>query len=296
MLTNEATADRWMPRFNSVPCHGPHGPHRMAYVEWGDPANARVLLCVHGLTRNGRDFDFLARALADGWRVVCPDVAGRGQSDRLAHADDYALPTYAADMLALIAQLGVAQVDWVGTSMGGLIGMLLAGQPGSPIRRMVLNDVGPVIAADALRRIGDYVGKAPRFADRAEAERYVRLVCAPFGRLEEAQWQHLVEYGTRRCDDGACEMAYDPAIGEPFRRLALSGDIDLWPVYESIRCPVLVLRGMESDVLTQATLAEMASRGPRAQTAEFTHVGHAPALMAQNQIAVVRGFLAGAGG
>ena len=265
----------------------------MAYVEWGDTANDRVLLCVHGLTRNGRDFDFLARALADGWRVVCPDVAGRGRSERLAHAEDYALPTYAADMLTLIAHLGVAQVDWVGTSMGGLIGMLMAGQPGSPIRRMVLNDVGPVVPADAMRRIGEYVGRAPAFASRAEAERYVRLVCAPFGRLEEAQWQHLVEHGTRRREDGGYELVYDPAIGEPFRTLAQAGDIDLWPVYEAIRCPVLVLRGADSDVLTHETLAAMAQRGPRARTAEFVHVGHAPALMAPDQIAVVRAFLSG---
>ncbi len=259
------------------------------------PKNPRVLVCVHGLTRNGRDFDDLARALVDEYRVVCPDVVGRGRSDWLADKADYGFPVYVADMLTLIARLDVEQVHWVGTSMGGIIGMLLASQAGTPITRMVLNDVGPVITAASLRRIGQYVGRAPRFADVTAAEAYIREVGAPFGALTDAQWRHLTEYSVRRMDDaeGGYAMIYDPGLGEVFRLNPVPVDIDLWPVYEAIRCPTLALRGAESDLLEASTLAAMGTRGPRARTVEFSGVGHAPMLMDPAQIAVVRDFLLG---
>ena len=283
------------PRARRVLCSGPHGLHNMAYTEWGDAKNPRVLVCVHGLTRNGRDFDDLARALADEYRVVCPDVVGRGRSDWLADKADYGFPVYVADMLTLIARLDVEQVHWVGTSMGGIIGMLLASQAGSPITRLVLNDVGPVITAASLRRIGQYVGRAPRFADVTAAEAYIREVGAPFGALTDAQWRHLTEYSVRRMDDaeGGYAMIYDPGLGEVFRLNPVPVDIDLWPVYEAIRCPTLALRGAESDLLEASTLAAMGTRGPRALTVEFSGVGHAPMLMDPAQIAVVRDFLLG---
>ncbi|HXH02612.1 MAG TPA: alpha/beta hydrolase [Candidatus Competibacteraceae bacterium] len=269
----------------------PHGFHRIHYSEWGDPDNPRVLICVHGLTRCGRDFDFLAAALeADGYRVLCPDVAGRGQSQWLSHSADYNYNQYAADMAALIARSGAEQVDWVGTSMGGLIGMALAAQPGSPIRRLVVNDVGPFIPQAALERIATYVGQTPVFDDLAALERYIREISASFGPLDDAQWRHLAVHAARQLPDGRYTFAYDPAIADNFRTAA-DKDIDLWPLWEAIRCPVLLLRGATSDVLTRDTAAAMTQRGPKASLVEFPITGHAPMLMDPAQIAVVRDWL-----
>ncbi len=264
----------------------------MAYSEWGDPANPRVLVCVHGLTRNGRDFDVLANALASDYRVVCPDVVGRGRSDRLPFSDDYALPIYANDIMTLIARLGVDTVHWLGTSMGGLIGMFLASLPGSPISRLVLNDVGPVIAIEALQRIGEYLGMAPDFADLAEAEAYVRVVCAPFGNLTDAQWRYMTVVGTRPKPAGGFEMNYDRAIAQPYQKAFLEArEISLWPMYDAIRCPTLVLRGVQSDILPQQTAVEMTTRGPQAKLVEVPGVGHAPMFLDESQVRIVQDFL-----
>ncbi|HEX5125335.1 MAG TPA: alpha/beta hydrolase [Rhodocyclaceae bacterium] len=262
----------------------------MSYVEWGDPHNDRVLVCVHGLTRNARDFDFLAQALTDRYRVVCPDVVGRGHSDWLNVKTDYAIPLYAADMYALIAQLGIKSVDWVGTSMGGLIGIALASQPLSPIKRMVLNDVGPVIEGQSLARIGQYVGRAPEFATFADAEAYVRAVSASFGNLTDTQWKHITEHSLRQSDKGFV-MSYDPGIGDAFRLTPVEADITLWPLYDAIKCPVLVMRGKESDLLKASTVEEMTRRGPHARAVEIAGVGHAPMLMDAEQIGIVKEFL-----
>jgi pimeloyl-ACP methyl ester carboxylesterase len=278
-------------RSRSVLCGGVNGLHRMAYTEWGEARNPEVVVCVHGLTRNGRDFDTLARALASRYRVVCPDVVGRGRSDWLKDASGYGFPQYVPDMLGLIARLEVEKVNWVGTSMGGLIGMFIAAQEKSPIARMVLNDVGPDITADSLRRIGEYVGRAPAFASAEEAEAYIRLVNAPFGDLSKAQWSHLTEHSIRRHEDGRWYLRYDPAIGNPFRQTMVFGDINLWPVYDQIRCPVLLTRGAESDLLSAATAAAMTGRGPRARRVDFEGVGHAPAFMDALQIEAVSEFL-----
>jgi pimeloyl-ACP methyl ester carboxylesterase len=278
-------------RERTVQCLSPHGLHRMAYVEWGDPQNPRVLVCAHGLTRNGRDFDFLAQAMADRYRVVCPDVAGRGRSDWLRVKDDYQVQQYAADMVTLIARLDVDEVHWVGTSMGGMIGMALAAQADTPITRLVLNDVGPVIKAAAVKRIGEYVGLKPQFASLKEAEQYVRLVSATFGKLTDAQWKHLTEHVTRQKADGGCEFVYDPGIAEPFRKAMDGEDVILWPLYDAIRCPTLVVRGAESDLLAHETCLEMGTRGPKALVAEIPSVGHAPMFLDDAQVAVVREFL-----
>jgi pimeloyl-ACP methyl ester carboxylesterase len=281
-------------RERHVQCIGPHGLHRMAYAEWGDRDNPRVVICAHGLTRNGRDFDDLARALANDYRVICPDVVGRGRSDWLGVKTDYGFPVYVPDMITLIARLDVDTVHWVGTSMGGLIGMLIASQPHSPITRLVLNDVGPVITGVSLQRIGEYVGNAPVFPSMETAETYIRMVSAPFGPLTDAQWRHLTQYSVRpvKGESGTgFAMVYDPGIGDPFRAMSVEDKIDLWAVYDHITCPTLVLRGAESDLLEPSTLQAMAARGPRAQTVEFAGVGHAPMLMDAGQIAVVRDFL-----
>ena len=277
-------------RERSVQCVGPHGLHRMAYTEWGDPDNPRVVVCAHGLTRNGRDFDFLAQALADDYRVVCPDVPGRGRSDWLGVKADYGFPLYVSDMITLLARLDVETVQWVGTSMGGIIGMLIASQPHTPITRLVLNDVGPVITAASLRRIGQYVGTAPRFASMAEAETYIRTVSEPFGKLTDAQWHHLTVHSVRPVEGGFA-MIYDPGIGDAFRLNPLVMDVDLWQVYEAVSCPTLAIRGAESDLLEPAVHRAMAERGPRARIVEIDGVGHAPTLMDTAQIRLVRDFL-----
>ena len=268
---------------------GPHGFHRLHYTAWGAPDNPRVLICVHGLTRNSRDFDHLAMSLEDQYRIFCPDVVGRGRSDWLTHRTDYGYPQYLNDMNALIAHTGARSIDWVGTSMGGLIGMLLAAQPNSPIRRLVMNDVGPFVPKTALERIGEYLGKAPNFASLAEMEGYIRAIAAGFGPLTDAQWRHLTEHGAVRGEDGSYRFAYDPGIAEPFK--AALEDVDLWPVWEAVRCPVLVLRGSESDVLSHGDAMAMGQRGPKAQVVEFTGVGHAPMLMDVEQIRTVRDWL-----
>jgi pimeloyl-ACP methyl ester carboxylesterase len=271
------------------------GFHRVSYTEWGDPRCEHVVVCVHGLTRNARDFDVLAQALEPHCRVLCPDVVGRGQSDWLARKEDYAYPQYLSDMTALIARatdgLGPdARIDWVGTSMGGLIGMVLAAQPHHPIRRMVVNDIGPFVPKEALERLALYVGKSPRFASPEDAERYVRTVSAPFGPLTDAQWRHLTEHNTRRESDGYWVMNYDPGIAMPFAHPPLE-DISLWPLWDRIDCPVLALRGMESDVLLRTSAEEMTRRGPRARLIELAGIGHAPALMAPEQVEAVCRFL-----
>jgi pimeloyl-ACP methyl ester carboxylesterase len=276
------------PRRRSVQCASPRGLHRMAYLEWGDARNRDVLVCVHGLTRTGRDFDELARALCGQFRVVCPDVAGRGDSDRLPDATLYGVAQYASDMVTLIARLDVETVSWLGTSMGGLIGMALAAQPGSPVKRLVLNDVGPLVTRASLERLASYVGKAPAFASVQEAERYIRDISAPFGPHSDAQWRFLTETWLRRNDDGTWRAHYDPRIAEPFKA---DQDLELWALYDAVRCPTLLLRGELSDLLLRATAEEMKRRGPRASVVEIRGVGHAPTLLNPDQIAPVREFL-----
>jgi len=271
----------------------PAGFHRNAYWEWPSEAGeAPTLLAVHGLTRNGRDFDGVAPALSRHFRVICPDVVGRGRSDRLANAALYGYPQYLADAAALIARLGVACVDWLGTSMGGLMGLMLAAQPQTPIRRLILNDVGPFIPRSALERLGTYVGTDPHFASLAEVEAHLRRVHAPFGRLTDAQWAHLARWSASDRPGGDYGLAYDPAIGAPFRDGPLA-DVDLWALWDRIDCPVLILRGAESDLLLPETAAEMVRRRSCATLIEFPGCGHAPALFDPAQIAAIREWLDG---
>lgn len=266
------------------------GFHRIAYTEWGDPANPKVLICVHGLTRNSRDFDFLAQVLADDYRVLCPDVVGRGQSDWLANKADYTYPQYLQDMNALIARSGASEVDWVGTSMGGLIGMFMASLPNNPIRRLVINDVGSYIPKSALDRISEYLDQSPSFATLEEMQSYIEQIAAPFGPHSDEQWRHLTLHSARQNKQGEYVFRYDPGIAEPFK--ATSGsDVDLWPYYEQIQCPVLLLRGRESDLLLHADAHAMTQRGPRAELIEFEGVGHAPTLMNKEQISAVKSWL-----
>jgi pimeloyl-ACP methyl ester carboxylesterase len=276
----------------SLAALGPHGFHRLAYWEWPGPPGAATVLCLHGLTRNGRDFDVLAEALSQSRRVVAPDMPGRGQSEWLKDPTDYGYPVYLADTAALIARLGVEQLDIVGTSMGGIIGMFLASMPGSPIARLVINDVGPLIAREGVARIGTYVGEDPSFVDLAALEAALRVRAASFGPLSDAEWRHLATISTRPKPDGTLGFAYDSHIADAFRA-APAADIDLWPQWDAIRCPTLVLRGTQSDLLRSEDAQAMTCRGPKARLVEFPGIGHAPALMAADQVAVIRDFLLG---
>jgi pimeloyl-ACP methyl ester carboxylesterase len=284
------------PERRTVQCLDGRGLHRMAYWQWERAGGGaeRVLVCVHGLSRQGRDFDTLARAMQDGWRVVCPDVVGRGESDHLADPSAYQITTYVADMVTLLARLDAKTVHWFGTSMGGLIGMALAALPGSPISRLVLNDVGPALDSAGIARIGAYLGLPLSWASEDEAADYLLTISQGFGPHSRDEWMALTRPMLRR-EGARWRLHYDPAIGVPLRAMtpaiAAAGEAVLWEAYDAIRCPTLVLRGAQSDVLLSATAAAMTGRGPKARVHEFAGVGHAPTIVAAEQVAVVREFL-----
>jgi pimeloyl-ACP methyl ester carboxylesterase len=286
------------PRLDHVQCLDNRGLHRMAYWEWGDAANPRVLVCVHGLTRQGRDFDTLAQSLCDTYRVVCPDVVGRGRSGRLADPMAYGIPQYVADMVTLLARLNAQSIDWVGTSMGGLIGLGLAAQDGAPLRRLVLNDVGPTIEPASLLRIGSYLGQPARWRTLDEAADAMWALSQGFGPHTREQWLALSRPQLATDADGWFVPRYDPAVALPFKavtpELAKAGEALLWAAWDKLRLPTLLLRGADSDLLSRATAKAMTERGPRARLVEFERVGHAPTLVAPGQVAAVREFLLGA--
>ena len=282
------------PRLNHVQCLDTRGLHRMAYWEWGDASNPRVLVCAHGLSRQGRDFDTLAHALCADYRVVCPDVVGRGESDFLTDPTGYQIPAYVADMVTLLARLDAATVDWVGTSMGGLIGLGLASLPGSPLRRLVLNDVGPSIRPEAIARIGSYLGVARHWATLDEAADDLWSISASFGPHTREQWLALTR-PMLKLDGAGFRLHYDMNIALALRaltpELAALGEAMLWRSFDAITCPTLLLRGAESDLLSHETALLMTGRGPKARLVEFAGVGHAPTLVAADQVTVVAGFL-----
>jgi len=277
------------PRSRYIDALSPHGFARVAYHEWGKPDNPRVVICVHGLARTGRDFDVLGEAMGATHRVLAVDLPGRGASDWLADPNDYTFPTYLAALTALIARSGADEVAWVGTSLGGLLGIVMAAQADTPVTRLIVNDVGTVIEAAALARIGTYVGQDPTFGSFDEIATYVRTISAPFGALSDAQWDHLIRSSVVQRPDGRWGMHYDPGIAVPFR--AAPAPPDLWPLWDAIACPTLVLRGADSDLLTAATAAAMAARGPKPKVVTFQGVGHAPMLLSQEQVGPVCQFL-----
>jgi pimeloyl-ACP methyl ester carboxylesterase len=278
-----------LPHRRSLRSLSPHGFHRVVWHEWGEVSNPRVVVCVHGLTRSGRDFDVLGEALARTHRVLAVDMPGRGESEWLADKRDYAFPTYLATLTALIAASGAESVDWVGTSMGGLLGIVMGAQPGTPLRRLVVNDVGATIEPTALARIGEYVGRDPLFADFAAIRAYMRSI-SPFGPLTEDAWDHLTRTVVSQRADARWGFVYDPGIAVPFREAAAPPD--LWPVWDAIACPTLLLRGADSDLLSATTARTMTQRGPRPRLVEFAGVGHAPVLIAEDQVDAVAAFLA----
>ncbi|MEO5697613.1 MAG: alpha/beta hydrolase [Burkholderiaceae bacterium] len=282
------------PRLNHVQCLDARGLHRMAYWEWGEPDNPQVLVCAHGLSRQGRDFDVLARAMSDRYRVVCPDVVGRGRSDWLVDPSGYQLHAYVADMVTLLARLDAQVLHWVGTSMGGLIGLGLASLANSPVRRLVLNDVGPAIRFEAIVRIGSYLGQPLRWNTAEEAADYLRSISAGFGPHSREQWMALSRPMLKADGDGFV-LHYDPRIALPFKSItaevAAAGEALTWHAYDSVACATLLLRGADSDLLTRDTAQAMTQRGPKARLHEFAGVGHAPMLVVPDQVAVMREFL-----
>jgi pimeloyl-ACP methyl ester carboxylesterase len=284
------------PRFDEVPVLGPHGFLRVAYVEWGRATAERTVVCLHGMSRNSRDFDALAGHLSErGMRVIAPDLPGRGRSEWSKHPDDYATTLYLAAMAAVIARLGAREVDWVGSSLGGHIGMELAALPGTPIRRLVLNDFGPRVSAVGLHRIGNYLHVERTFDSMAEVEAYLRDIHAHFGALTKTQWRHLAEHSAVPTGDGRFRQHHDPSIA---RQMAWPSmlDITLWQVWDRIDCPVLVLRGEHSDLLSPRCVQEMLQRGPAAakrqvRAVEIKGCGHAPSLMNPDTIGIISEFL-----
>jgi pimeloyl-ACP methyl ester carboxylesterase len=281
-------------QIKTVQCLSPAGLHNMAYKEWGDPKNPAVLLCVHGVTRVSDDFDALAAVMSDRYRVICPDVVGRGRSSWLTNPQAYQLPQYVSDMVTLIARLDVKQVDWFGTSMGGLIGMGVAALKDNPIRKMMLNDIGPTINFAALMRIAEYMGKEVRFPTFEAGVDYIRTIAAPFGPHSDEQWSKLAGDVLRQQKDGQWSRHYDPAIAQAFSTFteenAAQSEAALWAIYDAIQCPVLLVRGSESDLLSRETADLMTQRGPRAALTELAGIGHAPTFMQPEQIALARDF------
>ncbi len=283
----------------------------MAYWQWGNPKAAHVVLCVHGLSRQGRDFDVLASHLVEAAkgeiRVICPDVVGRGESDWLKDPMLYQVPTYAADMLALLAQLhaqaAITTLDWFGTSMGGLIGLVVCGQPGLPlpvpVHKLVLNDVGPAIEWLSIVRIGTYLGVPVTFDSVQQGADAMWAISKGFGPHTPEQWLALSRPMLRPVPDapGKLRLHYDPALAVPFKQASeastLQGEKTLWQLYDNISAQTLLLRGADSDLLSPATAQAMGRRGPKARLVEFAGVGHAPTVVAANQLAAVADFLLG---
>ena len=288
-------------QIKSVQCLSLAGLHRMSYKQWGDESNPNVLLCVHGVTRVGDDFDYMARALSSDYRVIAPDIVGRGRSDWLKNPQLYVIPQYVSDIVTLLARVlpdGERQkVDWFGTSMGGLIGMGLASLPGNPIRKLVLNDIGPVLAPTAMQRIGDYIGQDLRFDSFEAGARFVRDVSASFGVHSEQEWHKLAADVLRQDKDGMWVRHYDMGLAQPFRAAtpekAEADQAMLWAAYDAITCPTLLVRGADSDLLSRATALEMSQRGPKAQLVELPDVGHAPTFIHDDQIQIAKQFLLG---
>ncbi|TFW13643.1 alpha/beta fold hydrolase [Duganella callida] len=288
-------------KIKSVQCLSLAGLHRMSYKEWGDADNPNILLCVHGVTRVGDDFDSLARALAGDYRVICPDIVGRGRSGWLKNPQLYVIPQYVSDIVTLLARIlkddESQKVDWFGTSMGGLIGIGLASLPGNPVRKLVLNDIGPVLAPQAMQRIGDYIGQDLRFDSFEQGAQFVRDVSVSFGPHTEAEWHKLASDVLRQDKDGKWVRHYDMGLSLPFRSAtpesAEAAQAMLWAAYDAIQCPTLLVRGAESDLLSAETAREMTERGPKATLVELPDVGHAPTFVHDDQIAIARKFLLG---
>lgn len=285
-----------LPVLNQEPQHDffwtltPQGFHKVAYLEWGHHLNPNTLLCLHGLTRNSRDFDFLARSLQKTLRIICPDLLGRGESDYLTTAQGYSFAQYMNDMVTLIARLGTHKVHWLGTSLGGIIGMMLAAQPNSPIKSLILNDVGMIIPNIALRRLETYARNDNTFVSFHEAKTYFQTVLAPTGIQDQEHWNHITQFGIKRDDKGDFRLSYDPQIGQLFMSES-NVSLHLETYWQAIKCPILIIRGEESDFLAPEILTKMLYFQPNTKVVTIPSCGHAPSLMTKDQIHIVENWL-----
>lgn len=285
------------PKTKFVNCLSPTGSHKMAYYEWGSADNNNVLICVHGLSRSGRDFDALARVLSSDYRIICPDVVGRGQSDWLTDPLYYSIPQYVSDMLTLVQQVQATKLSWFGTSMGGLIGICMAAMPQNAISALLINDIGPKIELAGLQRIGSYVGRPDSWAQLDDAIAYIQQVSASFGEHTPALWREFALSVLKQRPDGQWVLHYDPQISQGFKSSSIdvlqAGEQALWLAYDAIHCPTLVVRGEQSDILSESTVVQMQQRGPCAKSITIPRVGHAPTFMQAEQIQIAVSFFLG---
>lgn len=282
-------------RFESVQCISPDGLHHIAYKDWGEPDNPNVLICVHGVTRVSDDFDVLARELSGEYRVICPDMAGRGRSGWLRNPQHYQIPQYVSDVVTLIARIKAENLFYLGTSMGGMVGMGLASLKNNPIQKLILNDIGPTLNLPALTRIGQYISQPLRFSTFEEAANYIRTISLTFGEHTDEEWHKICRDVLRQDKDGMWIRHYDLNIAMSMQAitpdLAQATQVVMWAAYDAIACPTLLLRGADSDLLSIETASQMTTRGPKAKLVEFENVGHAPTLVHADQISVVKDFL-----
>ena len=274
------------PRSHYRVCEG----REIHFTEWGS-SHAETVIAWHGLARTGRDMDPIAAHLAQRWRVICPDTVGRGLSQWSPDpAAEYTLAFYERLALSLVDQLGITHMHWLGTSMGGAIGLrAAAGGLRGRIKRLVLNDMGPTLPQPAIDRILAYAGHPQSFATMGELEQYFRTIYKPYGWLSDEMWRLLSETSHRRLPDGRVTPHYDPAMVQQF--VHHPQDYEQWPAWDSLTLPVLCLRGETSDLLLADTAEAMRARGPRAVVATISGCGHAPALNTPEQFALVERFL-----
>ena len=267
------------------------GYHEVHYLDWGPQDAATAVVCIHGYSGNARDFDYLARALAADRRVVCIDVAGRGDSDWLRSPLEYHFPQFVADIHGVLRSLGIREVDWVGTSMGGLLGMMAASAPGIPVRRLVLNDIGAYVPLDALQAIARNLDGPTRFDSLDAVEAHLRHTHREWGDLEDEQWRHFAVHGSRALDDGGLRLHYDPQIARLARPFPLATGLFMWDAWYRVRCQVLLLRGETSAIFPASVAEAMVAAKPDTQWTEIEGCGHVPALMSDDQIGIIRNFL-----
>jgi pimeloyl-ACP methyl ester carboxylesterase len=296
-MASEITRKTEQCRIDSVQCISPDGLHRMFYKDWGDVNNPNVLVCVHGVTRVSDDFDTLAQELSPHFRVICPDIVGRGRSDWLRTPQNYQVQQYVSDMVTLFARVNAGNLSFIGTSMGGMIGSALAALPNNPIQKLILNDIGPVLNAPALQRIGQYIGRPIQFPTFEEADQYIRSISAPFGEHTDEQWKKLSRDVLYQDKDGMWTRNYDLKLAVSMQEMNLESmqvlQAKMWAIYDAITCPTLVMRGEQSDLLTVETAQQMMQRGPKPKVVEFKNIGHAPTLLHADQIKAVKEFLLG---
>ncbi len=298
------------PRFNyfkSPDLDSNHGRHILFYCEWGDPKNTNIIVCVHGLTRNSRDFDYLANSLSDKYRVICVDIVGRGKSEWLSNKSLYDYETYITDIITLLDHLDIRKIDWVGTSMGGIIGMIIASRYPHIIRKLVLNDIGPIIPGNAIERIVTYAQSIREFHNKIDAEQALRYKMATFGVHKEEHWRHLMKHSVIKKLNGKYTFSYDPDIIPtpklvsklkiminkiiPSKKKSIFTNVNLFDIWNKISCPILAIRGMESDVLTAEIATKMQSSKKNIKIIELEGIGHAPMLMEDEQIAIISTWL-----